>query len=226
MENANIKVLIAYDQALIADGLEALFYRHKDINLVASFENGNGLNNSISQFQADILIVELTNWISQHFEYIQIIHNTFPDLKLLIISELISHGQLEALMPLIHGYILRTCSSEKIFFAIREIHGSGKYLCSRAIDVYFGDEKNHDADFELTEREKEILTGWLSTKDNDELASQLNISQSTVRSHLKNIREKLGNISHNQMMNFACRENIINGKFKPLCSNCKAYHNC
>lgn len=226
MENAHIKVLIAYDQGLLADGLEALLSRHKDFIVISSFENGKGLNEKISQHQADILIIELTNWISQHFEYIQIIHSTFPGLKLLIISELISHGQLEVLMPLIHGYILRTCSSEKVFFAIREIYGSGKYLCSRAVDVYFGDEKNHNNEFELTEREKEILTGWLSTKDNNELASQLNISQSTVRSHLKNIRQKLGNVNHNQMMNYACKENMINGKFKPLCSNCKAYHNC
>lgn len=226
MENASIKVLIAYDQGLLAEGLEAMFARRKDIQVLATFENGNSMNNKISEFQADILIVELTNWLAQHFEYIRLIHNTFPNLKMLIISELISHSQLEAIMPHIHGYILRTCSSEKIFFAIHEIFGSGKYLCSKAINVYFGDKKNHEVEFELTEREKEILTGWLTTKDNNELAIQLNISQSTVRSHLKNVRHKLGNVNHSQLMNFACRENIINGKFKPLCRNCCANQNC
>ncbi|MFY9154435.1 MAG: response regulator transcription factor [Prolixibacteraceae bacterium] len=226
MEDISIKVLIAYDQGLVAYGLEALLTKHKDINVVAIFENGDELHSKIAGLTADILIIELTNWIFRHFEYVKLIHNRFPNLKLLILSELISHNQLENLMPHIHGYVLRTCSSEKVFTAIHEIFSSGKYLCSKAIDVFFGDEKKHDHELDLTVREKEILTGWLTTKDNYELANQLNISQSTVRSHLKNIRQKLGNLNHSQLMNFTCRENIIKGKFKPLCCNCKAYQNC
>jgi len=222
-DNVNIKILIAYDQSLVAEGLAALLSKQKDLSVIEVFENNSVLNLKLEEYDADILIVELSSWVIQHFEYIKTIHNSYPALKLLILSELIEHRQLEELMPHIHGYILKTCSSEKVFFAIREIFGSGKYLCSKAIDVYFRNENDKQTELDLTSREKEILTGWLTTKNNNELAMQLNISQSTVRTHLKNIRQKLGDVNHIQLMNYACRENILKGKFKPICNNCRSF---
>ncbi|HZL11473.1 MAG TPA: response regulator transcription factor [Prolixibacteraceae bacterium] len=219
---STIKILISYDQQLVAEGLASILLNQKDIRVNDLFENNSFWDKKILDYQADILIIEFHNWYSKHFEYIKRIHEHFPELKLLILSDPITHYQLDKIMQNIHGYILKTCSSETVIFAIREIFGSGKYLCSREIDIIFGSANNNESELELTIREKEILANWLTSKDNNELAEKLNISYSTVRTHIKNIRQKLGAVTHAQLMNFACRENIRMGNYKPVCENCKS----
>lgn len=224
-ENTPIKVLISYDQSLVAEGLAAILSKQKDIRVIEFFENDLFCNKNISDYDVDILILEVCNWSTQYFDYVKSIRGSSQNLKLLIISDIITHRQLDSLMPYINGYILRTCSSETVIFAIHEIFVSGKYLCSREIDILFGSTGNNDAELDLTLREKEILANWLTSKDCNELAQNLNISNSTVRTHMKNIRQKLGAISHIQLMSYACRENILTDKFKPFCDYCKSFSN-
>lgn len=222
-DKSPIRVLISYDQSLVGEGLVAILSKQKDMSVVEFFENDLSGNRKIANYAVDIFILEFSNWNIQCYEYVKSVRESSPGLKILIISEIITHRLLEALMRYVNGYVLRTCSSETVVFAIREIFISGKYLCSREIDILFGGSQDCDVEVELTSREREILANWLISRDNNELAKSLNISHSTVRTHLKNIRQKLGAISHIQLMNYACRENILMGRFKPLCNYCKAY---
>ncbi|MFA5328340.1 MAG: response regulator transcription factor [Prolixibacteraceae bacterium] len=222
-ETNTIKILISYDQRLVAEGLASILSKQKDIRILALLENDSFWEKNISANEVDILILELDNWCTKHFDFTKRIHEYFPDLKILILSEIIKHSHLDNLMPNIDGYVLRTCSSETVVFAIREIFSSGKYLCAEEIDVIFGGNNKNESGLELTAREREILANWLTSKDNNDLARKLNISHSTVRTHIKNIRQKLGAVTHVQLMNYACRENISMGNFNPVCENCKSY---
>ncbi|WP_081804896.1 helix-turn-helix transcriptional regulator [Draconibacterium orientale] len=47
------------------------------------------------------------------------------------------------------------------------------------------------------------------------------MSESTVRTHLKNIRQKLGSINYLQIMIYACQHNLISDNHKPICPNCR-----
>ncbi|WP_372774630.1 response regulator transcription factor [Mangrovibacterium sp.] len=64
---------------------------------------------------------------------------------------------------------------------------------------------------------------WVNSDSNIQIAEKLNISQTTVRTHLKNIHEKFGAGSQIQMMTYACKENLLNGQFSPVCPNCRSY---
>ncbi len=222
-DNESIKILLAYDQQLIADGLECILSNQKDIIVVRSVNNDEDIFRLISKLKLDIIILEYSMWFDKHLEIILKLHSLFVDLKILIVSELLPQEIMKMIMPYIHGYLMRTCSSGRVILAIHEVFESGKYLCPRVLDEYFDDSRKDGSSSKLTLREKEVLKVWIESKNNSEIANDLYISESTVRSHLKNIREKLGNLNHLQMMIYACSKNIINRDFKPTCPHCRLH---
>ncbi|RXQ87786.1 response regulator transcription factor [Ancylomarina salipaludis] len=134
----------------------------------------------------------------------------------------------ELLCPLIKavdGYLLRTCSSKKLVLAIHEIFEGRKYLCSQLIPILLEDNHENDFKIDLSSREKEVLSLLYTTKHNSEIAEKLNISQTTVRTHLKNIRQKCGDKNEIQLMRYACNKNILKENNIPLCPNCRFFCN-
>ncbi len=224
MTNANqIRVLISFNQQLVADGLSAILSKSKGFHLCGQLKHKTFPLNKLSEYGADVLILELCDMSVKNIEFVKQVHQSNPELKLLVISCPISHTFLEEIMHFTNGYLLRTCSSEKLYQAINEICESGKYLCPQLIDTLLKDDHKDLVEIELTARENEVLALWFILNSNVEIADQLNISNATVRSHIKNIRQKFGNASQLQMMIYACQENILPGKFTPMCPNCRSF---
>lgn len=220
MSTKKIDVAIAYDQQLIADGLVLSLSREEDINIVACLQNNDSLVNKLAQIQINIVILECARWPNHYLGYMENISKALPEAKLLVISELLKYANLVEVLKIAHGYLLRTCSIKKVILALREINISGKYLCPKEVDEFINSKKEN-IDKRLTLRENEILTHWLLSYDNNKIADNLNICESTVRSHLKNIRRKIKSNNKIQMLVYACKNNILNNGMNPICPNCK-----
>ncbi len=225
MHQKTIKILIAYDEQLVADGLKCILSKHDSFDVMELLRNDENIFQWIPEHDPDIVIFEFSMWVRNNLKLMADLRSIFPEIRILIISESVSPEIVRDLMPLINGYIVRTCSSGKVILAIHEIIESGKYLCPKVVDEYFTCSTTVKSDSILTIREKEVLCNWIESNNNDEIADILNISRSTVRTHLNNIRQKLGNLNHLQLMIYACRQNILNRKFKPVCPNCRSFCN-
>ncbi|WP_167618977.1 response regulator transcription factor [Maribellus sediminis] len=223
--NETTKILLAFDQKLVADCLKSYLSHHKNLQVIGEIKNDNNPSKTISDLNPDLVIFEFMLWSVKYLDYMSKLNLQFPGLKILIISELISQQLMVKIMPYINGYVVKTCSAEKIILAIQEINCSGKYLCPKAVDNFFKCHRNDENDSSLTGREKQILSAWIEEETNNEVANALNISVSTVRTHLKNIREKLGNVNRLQMMIYACKHNLLARKHKPICPNCRFFIN-
>lgn len=219
-----INICISYDQRLVAEGIASVISRLKEIRIQKVISNKpKPLYECINTNHPDLIIMELAYIAPGSIEMINKIRQVFPQIKLLVVSGLVCHRFLEALMHLIDGYLIRTCSSEKIRLAITEIMESGKYLCPQLISTLM-DEDDHDQPTQnLTAREKEVLALWASSNTASQIADNLNISSTTVRTHLKNIRDKFGSSNQVKMMFHACKENMINGHLHPICPYCKSF---
>ncbi len=225
LPNETIKIVLAFDEQLVADGLDAILSGERNFSIVGKIKNNENLFSIIPKLNPNLIVFEFLVWLAKYTDLMSKLNSSFPNLKILIISELISQDLMNDVMPLINGYVFRSCSSEKVILAVQEIIESGKYLCPRAIDEYFNCSHSVKSDSILTMREKEVLCTWIESIGNKEIAENLNISTSTVRTHLNNIRQKLGNLNHLQLMIYACRQNIMNKKFKPICPNCRSFCN-
>ena len=223
IQRKSIRMIITFDQQLVADGMKEILLNRYEIAAIELVNNKEDIFDATSRLNPDMIIFEYMFWKTKFIETMSKLRLLFPDLKILIVSELISQEILRAIMPYINGYLLKTCSAEKLVLAIHEIIDSGKYLCPKAIDEYFKCTRTVSSDVELTTREREVLCTWIESKGNNEIASNLNISESTVRTHLNNIRQKLGDLNHLQLMIYACKQNIMNRNFRPICPNCRSY---
>jgi len=219
MNSPRIKLLIAYDQQLIADGLQVLLDRETNLQVLDSIPNGNSVPEYVIKFKPDILLLELARWPCHYLDYIKNITSLAADLKLILISEKITYNLLIEVMTHVNAYLLRTCSIANIILAIEEVARQGKYLCPQEIEEFVNPKRSTIS--KLTSREEEVLAHWLASDDNSQIASNLNISESTVRTHLKNIKEKTNSTTYIQMVVYACKNNIVNGGLEPICQNCK-----
>jgi DNA-binding NarL/FixJ family response regulator len=222
MTSKKINILIGYDQQLIADGLAAIVTREKELNVLARVKNDQSVLQTIQKYNPEIAIIEIARWPRHYIDYIRKFSEMLKNTKILIISEKISRDALIEVLALVHGYVLRTSGGEKVIEAIHALMKSDKYLCSQEIEE-FVHEIPEDNTSSLTRREKEILSLWLTSNEYSEIADKLNISESTVRTHLKNIRQKSGSLNRIEMMVYACKNNVLHFEMEPICNNCKFY---
>jgi DNA-binding NarL/FixJ family response regulator len=208
---------------MVAEGLDAILSKHKQFCLSSLRKNNINLHQTISLEQHDLLITEFSNISKLSVDYLIQLHKSLPKLKILVVSDMPPHEFLKSIMNSIDGYLIRSCSSEKLILAIEEIMANGKYICSQLIPVLFEENLQNNHQIELTLREKDILSQLFIAKDNLEIAETLNISQTTVRTHLKNIRNKFGDINQVQMMHYACNKSLHKDNCMPLCPNCKFF---
>jgi len=220
----DITIQIAYDQQIVAEGIAAVLAKDKRF-LFTGMEQIDYTRIANEKLAADFLVFEFCDISICQIDYIQHIRNYNPQLKILVVTSPLLRKTMLKLMYLINGLVIRSCSAIKIIRAIYEIEETGKYLSPKAVRALFEEEANGDmVKNDLTPREKEILSSWLTCHDVTEISEKLHISTTTVRTHLRNIREKFGCANQIRMMAYACKENLLSETFKPICPNCR-YHN-
>jgi DNA-binding NarL/FixJ family response regulator len=102
----------------------------------------------------------------------------------------------EALAAGANGYILKGSDVEKLYAAIREISSGGIPMSAAVARLVVGafqkvERKSVAGNFQLTVREQEVLELMSKGYRNKEIANELIVSIDTVKSHVKNIYEKL-----------------------------------
>lgn len=219
MQTKTTDIAISYDQQLVAEGVMGILLQDKCNKLIKYIDNNNATLEVFDNLKIDIVVFEFAKWPSFYIDYLQAFSKRFPETKILLISELIPSSYLIDVMTFADAYLLRTSSAQKLQLAIREISNGDKYLCSREIEEYVN--LKNDNKSELSQREEEVLSNWLVLNDNSEIANKMNISESTVRTHLRNIRKKVNGKNKLELMIYACRNNILKLGMKPVCPNCK-----
>jgi len=144
--------------------------------------------------------------------HIQTLVASYPLLNILLISLLPrTNIGFDLLDSGISGYLLKSCAKEDLMSALNKISENKPYICSDITqNLFTGKRKDQDKkEFDLTDREKEILSMLVSSHTNKQIASKLNLSENTVKTHRRNIHAKFGVSNLLGMVRYACRSNLI-----------------
>jgi DNA-binding NarL/FixJ family response regulator len=119
----------------------------------------------------------------------------------------------EALYAGANGYLLKKYISDKLIHAIQEVLQGGAPMSPAIARMIISNMQqaapSQANDYQLTNREKEILT-WLSKGNSFKMiAAELNISLDTVRTHIKRIYDKLHVRSQIEAVSKAINEKIV-----------------
>jgi DNA-binding NarL/FixJ family response regulator len=195
-----IWIAIFEDNKLIRDALQTLLNGTPGYTCCGVFADGNNWERQVKQSSPDVILMDIEMPGMNGIEVTRMIHEQFPDIRILIQTVFKDSDKIfKSLCAGASGYILKNDPLARQLEAINEVYNGGAPM-SPAIAkkvLEFFSQKNvilvppEVADYNLSEREKEILV--LITQGNNfrSIADKAFISYETVRTHVKKIYKKL-----------------------------------
>ena len=182
-----VRVAIADDHELFRQGLRQLLANEPDIAIVAEFANGRAVLNAEGKEQWDVLVLDLTLPLVSGFEVLTRLQETHPNLKVLVLSMYdAEHYGARVRRAGAAGYLSKTDPSRKVVDALRAL-GRGESL-PVAVAAHIQELLPHER---LSAREHQVFMLLVRGRSVADIAAELNLTPSTVSTHVANLREKL-----------------------------------
>jgi two-component system response regulator DesR len=182
-----IRLLLAEDQAMVRGALTALLGLEPDIEVVGAAADGESAWRELQRHRPDVLVTDIEMPGLTGLELAQRLQRQEWATRVIIVTTFARPGFLRrALEAGVGGYLLKDAPAEQLADAVRRVHGGG-----RVIDPQLAVDAWSDAD-PLNDRERQVLRlagGGASAAD---IATQLGLSQGTVRNYLSGVIGKLG----------------------------------
>lgn len=198
-----IKVLIAEDQELVRKSLEIILGNQDSIELLGAVANGQEVIRFVRNELPDIILMDIRMPKMDGVTCTKIIKDQYPDVKIIILTTFDDDEYIfKALRDGASGYLLKGISVDELINAIHKVYkGSAMInedIASKVVSL-FADiaknklyiEVNELGKKDISPAEQRIITLVSRGMSNKEIASELSLSEGTVRNYLSNILEKL-----------------------------------
>jgi DNA-binding NarL/FixJ family response regulator len=203
-----IRVLTVDDHPLLRSGIAAVLEGEKDVMVVGEATNGKEAVESFRVHRPDVTLMDLQMPVMNGIDAILAIRREFPGARILILTTYDGDAQaVRALKAGAAGYLLKNMLREELVSTIRSIHAGLRRIPSEiaaGIAEHVGDET-------LTDREIEVLRKVAAGTSNKIIASQLAVSEATVKTHMKSILSKLGAHDRTHAVTIAMKRGFIDG---------------
>lgn len=214
-----IRVMICDDHALFRRGLIMVLESEEGMDVVGEAEDGEEAIRKVEELAPDVVLMDVRMPRVSGIEATRQIAEVNPTAKILMLTVSDEEDDLyDAIKAGATGYLLKEISIEEVANAIRAVV-SGQSLISPSMASKLlteftalakkADEKQAVPTPRLTERELEVLKLVAQGMSNREIASELYISENTVKNHVRNILEKLHLHSRMEAVVYAVREKLL-----------------
>jgi DNA-binding NarL/FixJ family response regulator len=203
-----IKVLLADDHPLIIAGIRRTVEYLDDIEVVGEAHSGPELMQLIERRRPDLVLMDLRMPGIVGVEAIERIHQTWPELKTVVLSECDDRATIDsALRAGATAYVLKTAQTNDIASVLREASSGAVFHAPS-----YAAPRPHSADAPalpaLTDRERSVLSAVTSGLTTAAISQDLWISQHTIKFHLTNIYRKLGVVNRAGAVRYALEHGI------------------
>jgi two-component system response regulator NreC len=196
-----IKILIADDHPLIAEGIKNTFENHVEFQVLAIVNNGKEAISFLEENKVDIALLDINMPIMDGIECAKIITSEFKDVKVAMLSMYQEKSLIQKLIEIgAKGYMLKTIPSDELLMAIKSIYEGKEYFNSDVTKALLKEDnsptlhqysKKSPLLKELTVREMEVIKYISQGLTNIQIGEKLFISPRTVDTHRTNIMRKL-----------------------------------
>jgi len=209
-----IKILIADDHPVVREGLSAMLSEEQDIQVVGEAGNGAEAVDKAQELQPDIVLMDLRMPEVDGVEAMRQIGAVNPDIRFIVLTTYDNDEYIfKGIEAGARAYLLKDAPREELFKAIRAVH-KGESLIEPAIagkvlDRFAELSRKAQVVEALSEREVEVLKLMAKGAANKEIAAELSISESTVKTHIQTIFQKLGVGDRTEAVTEAIKKGII-----------------
>jgi len=195
-----VRVVISDDHELFRRGLRMVLEAEDDIEVVAEASDGQEAVARVEELAPDVVLMDVRMPRMGGIEATRLIRQLYPTTRIIVLTVSDEEDDLYAAVKAgANGYLLKEVSIEEVADAVRAVYAGQSLispaLASKLLADFAGrvraDDNNAVPSPRLSDREVAVLKLVALGHGNDEIAGQLDVSESTVRNHVANILVKL-----------------------------------
>jgi two-component system NarL family response regulator len=209
-----LKLVIVDDHAIFREGLRALLDMEEDFAVIGEASRGDEAVAMVTDETPDVILLDLHLPDGNGADFCRQLLEVSPESKVLILSAYDDDQEVSAaLIAGASGYVLKTVGGERLADNIRSVFG-GEVLLAPTVAAKVVRQlsrlreetgRQEEALEVLTPREREVFSLASRGLKNSEIADELYLSEKTIKTHLRNIYNKLNLASKAELRLFAVK---------------------
>jgi DNA-binding NarL/FixJ family response regulator len=208
-----IRILIADDHAVVAEGLKHVVEAQADMQVVSLAVDGRDAVRQARELQPDVVLMDLSMPELNGADATRAILERDPKCRVIVLSMYSEREYVRrALKAGAAGYVVKRSAAKEVVEAVRAVHSGQRYLSPRIADVVLDDYAGEDRDdplARLSAREREVLQLLAEGRTSAQIAERLSLSQKTVETYRARLVEKLGIRDVAGLVRFAIQRGIV-----------------
>lgn len=215
---SRLRVVLADDHQLFREALRLLLEASGEFTVVGEAVDGRETAAIVERLQPDVVLLDLLMPDCSGLDALRELADRPHGARILLVTASIDREEIAAALQLgARGIVLKQSASAALVKAIRTVMDGGLWLGDVAVPRLPrpsvppkppAKPATEPADFGLTPREREILTGITEGLSNKEIAERLSLSEQTVKHHLSSVFDKTGMSSRLELAMFAVRHGL------------------
>jgi DNA-binding NarL/FixJ family response regulator len=204
-----IRILVVDDHHVVRQGLIALLNIMPEIEVVGEASDGLQAIDQYRKLQPDITLMDLQLPELGGVDAIIKIRDEFPAARFIVLTTFDGDEDIfRSLQAGAKAYLLKGMTVEELLSTVQAVH-SGKTRIAPSIAEKLAERMSGQA---LTARELAVLERIVAGRANKEIASDLDITEATVKSHINNLLSKLGVSDRTHAATVALQRGIVHLK--------------
>src|SRR5258706_1876339 len=203
---SRIRVLIADDHVTVREGLAAIIGRQADMSVAGEAATGREAIELWQKCSPDVMLIDLRMPIMDGVTAIGEICRMNSAARIIVLTTFDTDNDISrAVKAGAKGYILKDAQREELLDCIRKVHAGETCIPPSVVAKLAASLRSES----LSARELEVLTLLARGQSNKEIAMELRISETTVKSHLRSLFAKLDVLSRTEAITVASRRGLV-----------------
>ena len=203
---AQARVLLVDDHALLRTGVANIINQEPDLQVIAEAANGAEAVDAFRDHRPDVTLLDLRMPVMEGVEAVRHIREIDSQARVIVLTTYDADEDIaRALQAGAKAYVLKDISADALVACIHDVL-AGKTYVAPAVAAKIAERVTR---IQLTPRELSTLRLMADGKANKEIATDLGISERTVKTHLGHLFEKLGVTSRTEAVKVATRRGLV-----------------
>lgn len=209
-----INIVIYDDTDQFRESLVILINETSDMNVLAAFNNCETVERDIAQLQPDVVLMDIDMPVMSGIEAVKKIRETNTSVKILMLTVFDDNDTVfDALKYGANGYLLKKTVAARLISHIQDVYEGGAPMTSsiatQVLKMFARFHQPPVQEYKLSDKEKAVLQLLVEGYSYKMVAAHMQVSIDTVRSHIRNIYEKLHVNSKSEAVAKALRGKVL-----------------